>query len=422
MKLNAAVWLRVKDKDGKTVDMAPACIKDDDDLNGMQNFRGAIGTVSQNTLGDKAYPLLRLDTGVELELKPSKLKEMAENQEELAATASPSSIMCADPRFNHAPECWFSMNGTLSKQTWLSECEASNRDGDIFMATSDSGYLQSIYELGNLLRLTNLASHGADGFRGDLLAWSDGREKIGTGFNSARNKDYMWYTYRPFKVNNLARDPFEDCGFTSAGTGYKVNPYSDSTNVIMAAFANTPLDWRVSGTNEYSIGYDAEASTFNRKYAWSYLSSAENEFKFADLQSIAASLMSAVRGSQSSQAESRDTVSLYNNAQYWEDAFDSLDWAGSDEGNFCGVNLSGAPLWISDKKFLYGFWKDCFAARQQLFLIFVRAEPSMMGGELAGATPPQLGSRAVALVWRDPDSGASPYPHQTRVLFYKPLD
>ena len=68
-------------------------------------------------------------------------------------------------------------------------------------------------------------------------------------------------------------------------------------------------------------------------------------------------------------------------------------------------------------------------ARQQLYLIFVRAEPLMLGGSSPGATPPQLGGRAVALVWRDPtavgDKGSTDcpgYPHPTRVLFYKNLE
>jgi hypothetical protein len=52
-----------------------------------------------------------------------------------------------------------------------------------------------------------------------------------------------------------------------------------------------------------------------------------------------------------------------------------------------------------------------------------------MGGEGVGQTPPQLGARAVALVWRDPnatvssnDEGINGYPHRTRVLFYRQLD
>ena len=83
-----------------------------------------------------------------------------------------------------------------------------------------------------------------------------------------------------------------------------------------------------------------------------------------------------------------------------------------------------------DRKFLYSFWRNCFGNRQQLFIVFVRAEPSVLGGA-------QQGGRAVALVWRDPaapdgyanrksrqeekDNGKNTDmlpPHRTRVLFY----
>jgi hypothetical protein len=57
--------------------------------------------------------------------------------------------------------------------------------------------------------------------------------------------------------------------------------------------------------------------------------------------------------------------------------------------------------------------------------VFVRAEPLMLGGGTADQMPPQLGARAVALVWRSPSTSGSTtsgYPHRTRILFYRPLD
>ena len=98
-----------------------------------------------------------------------------------------------------------------------------------------------------------------------------------------------------------------------------------------------------------------------------------------------------------------------------------MDWDG-ENSDLCGVNFSGTDeLYDVDRKFLYGYWRDCLAPRQQLFLVFVRAEPAMMGG--GGRTPPQLGARAVALVWRDPyGTGDSLKPHRTRILFYRQFD
>jgi hypothetical protein len=117
----------------------------------------------------------------------------------------------------------------------------------------------------------------------------------------------------------------------------------------------------------------------------------------------------------------------------WEDVFlEDLGWDNTEENKFLGIessNNSNVKLWGIDKKFLYGFWKDCFAVKQQLFLVFVRAEPTMMGSGASGHAPPQLGGKAVALVWRDPTPSRSATgdsrraaPHKTRVLFYRQFE
>ena len=51
----------------------------------------------------------------------------------------------------------------------------------------------------------------------------------------------------------------------------------------------------------------------------------------------------------------------------------------------------------------------------------------MMGNEGSGKVRPQLGARAMAVVWRDPTESADrrggiPAPHQTRVLFYRQFE
>ena len=122
-----------------------------------------------------------------------------------------------------------------------------------------------------------------------------------------------------------------------------------------------------------------------------------------------------------------DRVRASGNAG-WKSVWNDLGWYNDGEGEFLGVKTTGNTdeMWDADRKFLYGFWRDCFDAKQQLFLIFVRAEPLLLGGGTADQLPPQLGARAVALVWRDPATATSGtengYPHRTRLLFYKPLD
>ena len=109
-------------------------------------------------------------------------------------------------------------------------------------------------------------------------------------------------------------------------------------------------------------------------------------------------------------------------------AWQELGWNASAD-NFCGIDMQDSEdrLWWTDRKFLYGFWRDCFEAKQQLFLVFVRTEPMMMGSEGSGKVRPQLGARAMAVVWRDPTESADrrggiPAPHQTRVLFYRQFE
>jgi len=108
--------------------------------------------------------------------------------------------------------------------------------------------------------------------------------------------------------------------------------------------------------------------------------------------------------------------------------------SGTDnEMNDLMVDLSSV-----ERKFMYGYLKGCFSSTSQLFLIFVRAQPAEGGSD----------GRAVALVWRDPNSsfpadnaarylntddplfaeetwrlkGRTVPPHRTRILFYHQFD
>ena len=147
-------------------------------------------------------------------------------------------------------------------------------------------------------------------------------------------------------------------------------------------------------------------------------------------------------------------------ARDWGSAFQELEWQQSGGGTgdannrFIGTDFGNdCPLHQVDRKFLYSFWHECFDNRQQLFLVFVRAEPmSASSGSMGKSMPSsQLGGRAVALVWRDPavpsysrgqqrksrqelsgtgdsvredvmDIREKCAPHRTRVLFYHQFD
>ena len=124
---------------------------------------------------------------------------------------------------------------------------------------------------------------------------------------------------------------------------------------------------------------------------------------------------------------------------------DKAAYASENADPFFGTTLED-KLHDVDRMFLHSYWRDCFANRQQLFLIFVRAEATALGAAGEG-TPPQQGGRAVALVWRDPlptFNNSSPTefpslagdvyeqdnqtyredrrPHKMRILFYRQFD
>ena len=431
IRLNAAVWLRVLNTtDNKVVDLVPACIDDDLTQNAINDPDMRAKIIAQDEFSGSPYPLMRFNTGVTLSFGVKKLTEYVEqNAGGVPLDISPKSVLVGDPRFNYAPEHWFkSDSANLTAEDWLKDCHAPGADDnnkDIFLATSDAGYLQSIYELSFLPRFTDLRTSGNSVAGGNLqtLRMLNLAEFPDRG--QERNKDFMWSYYDPFGDD---RNAFDQLPFTSEGTGMKVNPYTDSTNVMMAAFANTPVDWRRSSTNLMEGATDYAGMTvkeFNQSYAWNeYSSSAGNAFAWEDLEKVAGRFMDAICPPEQRRGGGSRSYKSWKLA--WNDLWNSA--ADNDsEDELLGVPLAGNTdrLWDVDRRFLYGFWRDCFAAKQQLFIVFIRAEPLLLGGGTADQMPPQLGARAVALVWRDPttsDKSNNGYPHRTRLLFYRPLD
>lgn len=457
--LNVAVWARIKATGSvnKFVDLVPASRRDDMNLNAVDDNYPLLSVLEQQGAAPfgTPYPLLRFDTG------SGKLKFSIENLNELAVRGaagetpleiSPSGVIVADPRYNFAPENWFKYEGSLDPNGWLSAVQNAisgtreGRDSDIFMATSDAGYLQSKYELAHIPRFTDFAQgqyQGQKRYFGDLGSpGNPNNGRIPDNFSQTAHNFFAYRTYDPVDIDKYSDPKLQDTdtwlNWKEEGTGFAISPYTDCTNVIMAAFANTPIDWKRASSNLVGSVSNVQnkapdyagmtASEYNKLYARnSYTSSADARMSWNFLTDLASDFMLSVRE---------------NNGD-WEEAWRNMPWdfyyTSANKDKFLGMDkeTSDGQLWSSDRKFLYGFWRDCFANRQQLFLVFVRAEPVMMGGGGLGQTPPQLGARAVALVWRDPsrsrwvgqgapsstpDYRNPTYPHQTRVLFYRQLD
>ena len=418
IRMNAALWLRVKEGD-KVVDMVPACLSDD----ATQNNKNDVKILPQdfyNKLGNK-NPILPFETTVEFDFTINGLDKLVDIARAKEINLSPETMFVSDPRYNYAPEAWFKSSGDFSEDAWiqpenngLSGGGANGKARDIFMATSDSCYLQSIYELAFLPKVTKIVSY-TDQMIGDIPP-PDGkdRDKIADSFGGTWCNDFAWTTFDPI---NADREAFEDnlSQWTSEGTGFKVNPYSNQTNILMAAYANTPLDWRRASTNaneKASTDHTTlKAQEFNSEYAYNEYSTG-GKFAWADLEAIAGTHMESVRSDP-------DASWITNWNKMWRDSDD-------DENTLCGVPLEEdqkTKVWDVDKKYLYGYWRESFAAKQQLFMVFVRAEPMMMGSGSSKQLPPQLGGRAMALVWRDPTKAKDDTtPHKTRVLFYRQFE
>ena len=354
------------------------------------------------------------------------------------------------------------------------------------MSTSDAAYLQSVYELAFLPRLT--AFNAGESMGGDMGLEPDNfPDDYRSSFNECFNHELMWRTYSTFKIdaNKIERDSFEDLGFESDGGGAKINPYGgtvrtqnlddrdpnvDPTHIdaspLMAVFANTPESWWAASANTSAGVEDRNsASEFNKKYAFSQTSDTGNMtmLNWNDLctKSDEKQDMKDLPIAENFRYELWKAMCMagaYDDTQggdsnwdidEWENVYDDL-WGrdNNDPERLMGARLRSSEknlkLFNVDRQFLYGYWRDCFAVKQQLFLIFVRAEPAMMGGGAIRQTPPQLGARAVALVWRNPYRSSKSYmttadtddnssglpvanvpdnaPHQTRVLFYRQFD
>ena len=418
------VWARLYETGGSkpTVDLVPACWKDDPR---PVNF-------SEYASGSSSYPFLRfrLSQGIQFDFAADELKV---NEAAEKATLSPQMYMTDDPRFNYAPENFITLDNvtTEMKEAWWQRHRAGDgdRDGDIFMATSDAGYLQSPYELANIVAVSRNSNNAESWGCAD-----------GTGYDGKARKKFsecpadiaMWRTYSQYD-DGWASGDIDRLDILTGTHGTRVSPYAQRKEILMAALANTPLDWWAASTNR-EVNAIAHANA-DAADDWSFSGVNERaggrfKIEYDELEQIALNMKGKFRN-----------ASNPDDNECWRQLFDASGWwntgtatgeDGASHSKLCGQQLQYAKLHAIDRKFLHGFWKGCFDNRQQLFLIFVRAEPMMMGGGAMGQTPPQLGARAMALVWRDPRptqddeesdvSTGGPRPHRTRILFYRQFD
>ena len=403
------VWVRVFNSEGDTVDLVPACWRDD---------REPYSDMQDDMRGSSQYPFVRFcgSTGVKFSAESGELEQVGEGRAEF----SPQGYLADDPRFNYAPENLMALPSKSGefKDIWFGKQRSreSDRDGDIFMATSDAGYMQSAYELTHLVATCRTGGYCgvADG------NGYDGRMR--TSFVSCPADRAMWRTYSQYDDAGEI-DRLEVINGTK---GFRVSPYTQSPEILLAALANTPLNWWAASTNETVNQVVHKSPRDAAEYSFSEMRDARVKVRHADLRKVAENMIGAFKD--------RNWSDVFDEEERWRQG-GSEESGDSATSRLWGVPLvmeNGAQLHSVDRKFLHGFWKECLANRQQLFLVFVRAEPMMMGGGFENS-PPQLGARAMALVWRDPaqtssdvagknGAGNGPRPHRTRILFYRQFD
>jgi len=594
-------WARVTQDtpDGKkTVDMVPATYEDDKAFNNIDNtsfpdlpdINNPLGNTPPAQPTQHAMPIMRFQNTMSF--------TYADASTATAPTAGNwdyRSCYAVDPRYNWAPENWWfdTSDDNPSGQKWFeavfgqvgadpevrrqsqnvilnklvaeefqnSDYDRGDRANDPFLFVSNLGYLQSVGELAFLPHLSNMRE---DGYPISVLGDTRQVVETGGGTGSLYNGDprvidktapdqavlatmpcalAAWKSYQNYRTNpqnnafefgaNLYRR-----GLVNGSQGFYVNPFTQSQEVMLAALANTPLNYWLAGTNhlwktETTSGYREPTSfnDYNSKHLMLNDNVSQSEgvhFKGEDVNKVATFLrrrfedlaaMIEMPNIGGGDDESMG-FELYACQNVWADMFDALDWSGAldctveevyddlvhyynsgdaNNNNYrqmytqgsgngypslnhyvrgggkktarTGIrlnknravhkedfglkadplraqytgNTSGTACYRDffdvDRMFLHSYWRDCFANKQQLFLIFVRAESTALGGAGEG-TPAQQGGRAVALVWRDPlpmlpdgngptdevelDYNNSRYqhcrPHRMRVLFYRQFD
>ena len=458
-RVQVAVWVQVL-ADGEVVDMVPACVADDN------TFLDA-GLPDANDVGMKCgdgVPLLNFTAMTEV--KYSAIDDLAK----VVDFTDCASIYAVDPRFNFAPENWFAKDEKeVHKQTWHDFAEqeywGGGGDRDIFMFVSDQEYLQDIGELQFLPNLQAMNGNASSILGGDYSPNFNGEP---FGLRKDNNaafacKEFFWSTYTAYENGSNWIDPIYALPYSGypngvrfhSGVGqFKVNPYSEDGRVLFAAIADTPADYYIASTNEDSSVKKVQNISVSDMANMYSISSAKDQTLVADELSdigdrICGALQAAAEDGDSnwenawSECLMKPTAVDETNCKYpWQD-----DALKCDENKkFLGVDLQNALHGV-DRKFLASYWRECFDNRQQLFLIFVRAEPTAVGGGASGSlSSAQLGARAVALVWRDPAKptyqaanrkARADYhtsrddfrrmkretpTHQTRVLFYHQFD
>ncbi len=364
------VWVRIVNGDGKTVDLVPAVIEDDQALN---SGNSQLPVLSEYLLQRRDGPLLRFQGKNSFFSYSTMVAGSAPAGGEVQW--EPTAFCALDPRFNWAPEDWYDPGASVTSfQAWLAKTKdflrvhADECDSDIFFAVSNQGVLQSLGEFSFLPLLTDIYGGGAPLLT--VRGASGGYDGVvRTDPASIANRRSAWHScemnsemYNYFNIWGIGRSRPRD--------GY-ANSLSLEGDLFMATIVNPPTDYWAAGlmlddenelrqilgdeTLPYIYGIEAQNYTFNGCNTQAQITDVE-------LGKIAGMIRNGFRDVRKIDSAIEDVfpiLSLKGFAEIW----DSLDWMPNKTNpnfkSFLGLSL-GEPLYGVDRKFLKSYWHDCF--------------------------------------------------------------
>ncbi len=320
------------------------------------------------------------------------------------------SLEVADPRFNHFTANWINnTDDPLRAEEGMHQVTKDllgqdGRDADIFMASSGKQNLQSVGELGFIIRPYKFKEEYG-------ITPVDFATKIALNPNTD-DSEAFFRTIRLYDQGAKARDKIyenfylalDDTGNLPNKANVRVNPLSPVGPIIACAMDRIPYNF--SGTGLANDNYtEGVLSSGWDNFVGAWASTFSNAVVISGLNTNLATKFYEFYG---------------DNTMGWYAPKSAAD-PDPRTAIFTGGFAADAPVYEIDRKMMYAFSLDSMSDRQQLFLYILQSE---VAAPLSLAKSRSLaGGRLVAVVWRDPypQGGAGDY-HEQKILFYKQLD
>ncbi len=325
------------------------------------------------------------------------------------------SLEVPDPRFNHYVMNWVNTmsdpNRTAPGMHQITKdlLGKDGRDADIFMASSGAGKLQSVGELGFLIRPYNfdVTKGGKQNGRVDFQAAEKKQPTPTIDDSAAYFRTIRLYdhgaNYKRDEVYKYLYMAADANGSLPLGSNVRINPLSTVGSISECAIDRIPYNFSIANGGSTLPKQNFTEGVLEAgwvKFVGDWANSFSNAVKTGKVNNLDAK---------------KSVTDIYGdeNLMKW---YQSEDYSGGSvtRKTIFGTDAS-APLYEIDRKMMYAFSLDSMSDRQELFLYVFQAE-SVPPITLKGMRS-LSGGRAVAAVWRDPYP-----PHQHKILYFKQLD